>query len=490
MLLHLFSALPGLLVACVTSPFCSKMNRADEKRAFEAMMAEIDDDSDEDSPPQRSAPKRQPSMKATSDRDYSQSKPSSRSESKNGDSSERGSSSQANVQPKAESKPVGGTGPRPTARTRLSADEQAIENFGAGCAPTQEERAAEKLNVTKRWLTRPLSSGDRHAMKCFVERERSNLGLHVVYRCFLEGEDGQAPRFMMSAKKKVVKQSSYYLLSLDMDPDDDRGSEAVVGKIRGNAVGSRYIITDHGIAPDRSVAPSTFRKEFGVVGFEFDSGGPSKIDAWVPFVSASGVPAVWQPDNDDNGMEANIERKRVDGMIFLKNKTPKWDEAHGGHVLNFQGRVTESSVKNFQLCWPEGDDPDDVIMQFGRVGKHKFTLDLKFPLAPIQAFAIAVACLDGKIADRKGYELIKRITGSNGGEEKSGSASNSRPTTAGSGSDSRSGTASSSRGSISGGTSSAQVDGSMKGNGSLVGSIRESLPSGQYLRDRITRTFK
>lgn len=189
-------------------------------------------------------------------------------------------------------------------------------------------------------------------------------------------------------------------------------------------------------------------------------------------------------------MEANIERKRVDGMIFLKNKTPKWDEAHGGHVLNFQGRVTESSVKNFQLCWPEGDDADDVIMQFGRVGKHKFTLDLKFPLAPIQAFAIAVACLDGKIADRKGYELIKRITGSNGGEEKSGSASNSRPTTAGSGSDSRSGTASSSRGSISGGTSSAQVDGSMKGNGSLVGSIRESLPSGQYLRDRITRTFK
>lgn len=28
---------------------------------------------------------------------------------------------------------------------------------------------------------------------------------------------------------------------------------------------------------------------------------------------------------------------------------PKWDETIGGHVLNFQGRVTMSSVKNFQL---------------------------------------------------------------------------------------------------------------------------------------------
>ena len=23
-------------------------------------------------------------------------------------------------------------------------------------------------------------------------------------------------------------------------------------------------------------------------------------------------------------------------LMFLQNKTPKWDEAHGGHVLNFQ----------------------------------------------------------------------------------------------------------------------------------------------------------
>lgn len=455
------------------------MNRAEEKRAFEAMMAEIDDDSDEEvNTPQRStAPRRQQSMNSNSIYlEPSQSKSSTR---QTGDGSKN--SDVIDRQAKAESKSVG----KPPIRARLSAAEQAIENFGSGCNPSQEERTAENMNVTKKWLTRTLPSNDTNTMKCYVERERSNMGLHVVYRCFLEGEDGQAPRFMMSAKKKVVKQSSYYLLSLDMDPDDDRGSESVVGKIRGNAVGSRYIVTDHGLAPDKSVAPSTFRKELGVVGFEFDSGGPSRIDVWIPLVTASGGPTIWQPDCDENGMEANIDRNHLNGIFFLKNKTPKWDEAHGGHVLNFQGRVTESSVKNFQLCWPEGEDADGVIMQFGRVGKHKFTLDLKYPLSPIQAFAIAVACLDGKIADRKGYELIKRITGANGSEEKS----SSRPATG----DSRTGSTTTSRSSSSAaaaGSSSSHVDGNMKGSSSLMGSIRESIPTGQYLRDRISRTFK
>lgn len=49
-----------------------------------------------------------------------------------------------------------------------------------------------------------------------------------------------------------------------------------------------------------------------------------------------------------------------------------------------QGRVTESSVKNFQLCCANSEDPDQVVLQFGRVGKHKFNMDLRFPLSPMQ----------------------------------------------------------------------------------------------------------
>ena len=93
--------------------------------------------------------------------------------------------------------------------------------------------------------------------------------------------------------------------------------------------------------------------------------------------------------------------------------------------------MTESSVKNFQLVCLNSDhcDPEDITLQFGRVGKHRFTMDLLYPLSPLQvlhptyilgfphcitvcqAFSICVACLDGKIADRKGYEFIKKIAG-------------------------------------------------------------------------------
>lgn len=95
-------------------------------------------------------------------------------------------------------------------------------------------------------------------------------------------------------------------------------------------------------------------------------------------------------------------------------------------------------MKNFQLVCLNSDlcDPEDIALQFGRVGKHRFTMDLKYPLSPLQvsvrvhpcpipffsgylcdiswnwkAFSICVACLDGKIADRKGYEFIKKIAG-------------------------------------------------------------------------------
>lgn len=159
-----------------------------------------------------------------------------------------------------------------------------------------------------------------------------------------------------------------------------------------------------------------------------------------------------------------------------------------------QGRVTESSVKNFQLCCAGIDDPDEVVLQFGRVAKHKFTMDLRYPLSPFQAFSISIACLDGKIADRKGYEYIKKLTstsllsGPSSSSDRlqdidSSDNNNSRPGTNGSGGRNN--------GNGDSNTHTAQARGSMTtGSSSVSGMIRETLPSGQYLRDKITRTFK
>jgi len=233
-------------------------------------------------------------------------------------------------------------------------------------------------------------------------------------------------------------------------------------------------------------------QEYGAISFEFDSGGPSRIEAWVPQVTSSGVATVWQPDSETVGMEAAIERNDLSRMIYLQNKTPKWDEAHGGHVLNFQGRVTESSVKNFQLCCLDAEDPEEIILQFGRVGKHKFSMDLRFPLSPLQAFSICVACLDGKIADRKGYEYIKKMAGGGGNNANATGLSSTE-----SGSQKSGGIGILGGGNVQsvekggGGGSIQKAEGSMSGgNGTITDMFRDVLPSGQYLKDKINRKFK
>ena len=36
-------------------------------------------------------------------------------------------------------------------------------------------------------------------------------------------------------------------------------------------------------------------------------------------------------------------------LVELRNKAPVWNEETQSYVLNFHGRVTQASVKNFQI---------------------------------------------------------------------------------------------------------------------------------------------
>ena len=79
----------------------------------------------------------------------------------------------------------------------------------------------------------------------------------------------------------------------------------------------------------------------------------------------------------------------------LINKPPVWNRKHRAWTLNFHGRVTKSSVKNFQLVRPEVHD--HVVLQHGRVGADKFTMDMAHPISPIVAFSICVSSLHAKL---------------------------------------------------------------------------------------------
>jgi hypothetical protein len=117
--------------------------------------------------------------------------------------------------------------------------------------------------------------------------------------------------------------------------------------------------------------------------------------------------------------EDGKERVSPPPSLVLKNKPPRWHEQLQCWCLNFRGRVTVASVKNFQLIaanqpqaqaqpqpqaqaqsQPSGqaDGPDKIILQFGKVGKDMFTMDFRYPLSAFQAFAICLSSFDTKLA--------------------------------------------------------------------------------------------
>jgi tubby and related proteins len=108
-----------------------------------------------------------------------------------------------------------------------------------------------------------------------------------------------------------------------------------------------------------------------------------------------GTTTVHGPDANNNGE-----------LLVLKNKAPRWHEQLQCWCLNFRGRVTVASVKNFQLVAAPVDQPtqvspvelEKVILQFGKIGKDIFTMDYCYPLSAFQAFAICLTSFDTKPA--------------------------------------------------------------------------------------------
>jgi tubby-related protein 1 len=105
---------------------------------------------------------------------------------------------------------------------------------------------------------------------------------------------------------------------------------------------------------------------------------------------------VFRPTKEDDTMSDMYRNGHTQDMVQLINKPPKWNEAVGAYVLNFNGRVTMASVKNFQLV--QADDHERVVLQFGRVGKDLFTMDMMWPLSPLQAFLSCLSSFDYKLA--------------------------------------------------------------------------------------------
>ncbi|PAV81086.1 hypothetical protein WR25_24864 [Diploscapter pachys] len=241
---------------------------------------------------------------------------------------------------------------------------------------------------------------------------------HVTYKCCITRDKKGVDRvFLLAARKRKKSTTANYLISTD-PTNLSREGDHFIAKVRSNALGTQFTVYDNGQNPKKSKDPLNVRQELAaviydtnVLGFK----GPRKMTILIPGIydpkcslrgqreTAKGeeerepfIQKQFRPVVDKDALIERYKRKNMGDIVALHNKSPVWNEDTQSYVLNFHGRVTQASVKNFQIVHEA--DLDYVVMQFGRVSDEHFTMDFRYPLTPVQAFGIAMTSFHGKLA--------------------------------------------------------------------------------------------
>lgn len=75
----------------------------------------------------------------------------------------------------------------------------------------------------------------------------------------------------------------------------------------------------------------------------------------------------------------------------ITSRRPRWNAKHKSLSLDFRGRVSMASAKNFQLESPFTMSQGSSLLLFGKVAEQKFVLDYRAPLGRVQAFAAVLS---------------------------------------------------------------------------------------------------
>ncbi|KAA8547377.1 hypothetical protein F0562_003759 [Nyssa sinensis] len=303
-------------------------------------------------------------------------------------------------------------------------------------------------------LTFPISlkqPGPRDSpIQCFIKRDRATS----VYRLYfgLTPSEEENDKLLLAARKVRRATSTEFVISLVAD-DFSRASNSYVGKLRSNFLGTKFTIYDSQLPNDAAVLPSSRSSRrfhanqvsprlpacnysIATISYELNvlrTRGPRRMHCVMHSIPVSSIqeggtaptPASF-PYSFDEKHSPSPASKGKDPVpdfscpslvvspvsvpvskdpLILKNKAPRWHEQLQCWCLNFKGRVTVASVKNFQLVASvepshnvSAAEQDKVILQFGKIGKDIFTMDYRYPLSAFQAFAICLSSFDTKPA--------------------------------------------------------------------------------------------
>ncbi|GFS37245.1 tubby like protein 10 [Actinidia rufa] len=261
-------------------------------------------------------------------------------------------------------------------------------------------------------------------IQCFIKRNKSNL-TYQLFLCFSPALLVENGKFLLSAKRTRRTTCTEYVISMDAD-NISRSSSTYIGKLRSVIwihessqifLGTKFIMYDtqppctgdHAPPPGRSsrrfyskkVSPKVPTGSYNIAQITYElnvlgTRGPRRMHCIMQSIPASsldaggtvpGQPELLTPLEDsfrsisfstefsssrfsEVGASCNEDEEGKGKPLILKNKAPRWHEQLQCWCLNFRGRVTVASVKNFQLIaatqppppgGPSGFSADDPI---------------------------------------------------------------------------------------------------------------------------------
>ncbi|GFP97810.1 tubby-like F-box protein 1 [Phtheirospermum japonicum] len=269
-------------------------------------------------------------------------------------------------------------------------------------------------------------------IQCFIKRNKSNLTYHL-FLCLSPALLVENGKFLLSAKRNRRTTCTEYVISIDAD-NISRSSNNYIGKVRSNFLGTKFIIYDTQPGPtsrrfhSKRISPKVPTGNYNIAQVTYElnvlgTRGPRRMHCAMHSIPASALEpggsisfskSIYHSTefgsarfSDTAGPHEEDGGNKIRPLV-LKNKAPRWHEQLQCWCLNFRGRVTVASVKNFQLIAAasqqnqssssSSSDQDKVILQFGKVGKDMFTMDYRYPLSAFQAFAICLSSFDTKLA--------------------------------------------------------------------------------------------
>ncbi|KAL7614058.1 hypothetical protein Lser_V15G07259 [Lactuca serriola] len=289
-------------------------------------------------------------------------------------------------------------------------------------------------------LTFPISlkqPGPRDSpIQCYIKRDRATSTFRLYYG--LTPSEDESDKLLLASKKIRRATSTEFLISLVAD-DFSRASSAYVGKLRSNFLGTKFIMYDSQPPNDESFEPNHTRStrrintnqisprltaynyNIATITYELNvlrTRGPRRMNCSMHYIPISSIQqggTAPTPKSFPHSLSSSHSIKQsekpshsnstIKDSLVLKNKSPRWHEQLQCWCLNFKGRVTVASVKNFQIgasvedCYNvSNEEKDRVILQFGKIGQDIFTMDYGYPLSAFQAFAICLSSFDTKPA--------------------------------------------------------------------------------------------